>query len=206
MAGEKNTRQSGEGTVRYPSKVQSLSTLVLLAAGLAMAGCKSAPPLTNEQALSMIQAKYDSTPATPTSISVNDLGMQEGVTAKYWVGLKKYPNGYWGDFKLTPEGKKVVALVGGGDVIQWRPEQPQDPKYSVALQTITANHLKARDITDIEDDGNGGKTVTYTEDVVLTGVPDPLQGIAHNPGNRLSTQRTANFTLKDGAWALQSIE
>jgi len=206
MAGEKNTRKYGEGTVRYPSKVQSLSTLVLLAAGLAMAGCKSAPPLTNEQALSMIQAKYDSTPAAPTSISVNDLGMQEGVTAKYWVGLKKYPNGYWGDFKLTPEGKKVVSLVAGGDVIQWRPEQAQDPKYSVALQTTVANHLKARDVTDIEDDGNGGKTVNYTEDVVLTGVPDPLQGIAHNPGNRLSTQRTASFTLKDGAWALQSIE
>lgn len=192
--------------MRYASKVQTLSAFVLLALGLALAGCKTAPPLTREQALSIIQAKYDSMPAAPTSISVNDLGMQEGVTAKYWVGLKRYPNGYWGDFKLTPEGKKIVALVDGGDVIQWRPEQPQDPKYSVALQTTIANHLKARDITDIEDDGNGGKTVTYTEDVVLTGVPDPLQGIAHNPGNRLSTQRTASFTQKDGAWALQSIE
>jgi hypothetical protein len=192
--------------VRYASKVQSLSAFVLLAAGLALAGCKSAPQLTKEQALSVIQAKYDAMPPSPASISVDDRGMQQGVTAKYWVGLKRYPNGYWGDFQLTPEGKKVVTLVDGGDVIQWRPEQPQDPKYAIALQTITANHLKARDITDIEEDGTGGKTVTYTEDVVLTGVPDPMQGIAHNPGNRLSTQRTALFTLKDGSWSLQSIE
>jgi hypothetical protein len=206
MAGEKASRKHPEGTVRYASKVQSLSAFVLLAAGLALSGCKSAPPLTREQAVSIIQAKYDSMPAAPASISVNDLGMQEGVTAKYWVGLKRYPNGYWGDFQLTPEGKKVVTLVSGGDVIQWRPEQPQDPKYVIGLQTTAANHLKARDVTDIEDDGDGGKTVTYTEDVVLTGVPDPLQGIAHNPGNRLSTQRTAFFTLKDGSWTLQSIE
>jgi hypothetical protein len=206
MAGEKVIGNYPEGTVRYASKVQSLSAFVLLAVGLALAGCKTAPPLTKEQALSIIQAKYDSTPAAPASITVNDLGMREGVTAKYWVGLKRYPNGYWGDFQLTPEGKKVVTLVDGGDVIQWRPEQPQDPKYAIALQTTTANHLKARDITDIEDDGSGGKTVAYTEDVVLTGVPDPLQGIARNPGNRLSTKRAAFFTLKDGSWTLQSIE
>jgi hypothetical protein len=204
--GEKANRNHWEGTVRYASKVQFLSAFVLLAFGLVLAGCKTAPQLTREQALSIIQAKYDSTPPAPANISVNDLGMQEGVTAKYWVGLKRYPNGYWGDFKLTPEGKKVVTLVDGGDVIQWRPEQQQDPKYTIALQTTSANHLKAREIRDIEDDGNGGKTVTYTEDAVLAGVPDPLQGIAHNPGNRLSTQRTASFTLKDGSWALQSIE
>lgn len=206
MAGEKANGNYREGIVRYASKVQSLSAFVLLALGLALAGCKSAPPLTKEQALSIIQAKYDSMPAAPANITVNDLGMQEGVTAKYWVGLKRYPNGYWGDFKLTPEGKKVLSLNGGGDVIEWRPEQPQDPKYAIALQTTTANHLKARDISDIADDGSGGKTVAYTEDVVLTGVPDPLQGIAHNPGNRLSTKRTALFALQNGSWTLQSIE
>ncbi len=212
MAGEKACKNQWEGTMRYVSKTQSLSVLpslavlALLSAGILLAGCKSAPPLTNDQALSIIQAKYDSMPAAPATISVNDMGMQEGVNAKYWVGMKRYPNGYWGDFQLTPEGKKVLALEGGGDVIRWRPDQPQDPHYAIALQTIAANHLKARDITDIEDDGNGGKTVSYTEDVELTGVPDPLQGIAHNPGNRLSTQRTAFFALKNGSWALQSIE
>jgi hypothetical protein len=211
MAGEKASGNHPEGTVRYASKVQSLSAqslsaFVLLAVGLVMAGCKSAPPLTKEQALSVIQAKYDSMPPAPASISVDDRGMQMGVSAKYWVGLKRYPNGYWGDFQLTPEGKKVVTLVDGGDVIQWRPEQQLDPKYVIGLQTIATNHLKARDVSDIEDDGSGGKTVAYTEDVVLTGVPDAMQGIAHNPGNRLSTRRTASFTLKDGSWSLQSIE
>jgi len=198
--------------VGYALKAQSGSVLPFfaalgaLAAGSLLAGCKSAPPLTREQALSIIQAKYDSMPPAPANISVNDLGMQEGVAAGYWVGLKRYPNGYWGDFRLTPEGRKVVKLIDGGDLIQWRPEQPRDPKYAIAMQTTAVNHLKARDIRDIEDAGSGAKTVTYTEDVVLAGVPEPLQGIAHNPGNRLSTERTAFFTLKDGSWALQSIE
>jgi hypothetical protein len=33
-----------------------------------------------------------------------------------------------------------------------------------------------------------------------------LQAIAQNPGNKLSTQRVATFTLANGAWILQSIE
>ncbi len=212
MAGGKASRNHWEGTVGYASKAQSLSVLPffaalgVLAAGGLLAGCKPAPPLTSGQALALIQAKYDAMPPAPANISVNDLGMQEGVAAKYWVLLKRYPNGYWGDFRLTPEGSKVVKLIDGSDVIQWRPEQPRDPNYAIAMQTIAVNHLKARDIRDIEDSGSGSKTVTYTEDVVLSGVPEPLQGIAHNPGNRLSTERTAFFTLKDGSWTLQSIE
>ena len=27
--------------------------------------------------------------------------MGEGVVAKYWTGLKRYPNGFWADFKLN---------------------------------------------------------------------------------------------------------
>lgn len=192
--------------MKYAGKLKALVALAFLGAGVMLAGCKSAPELTKDQALAMIQAKYDSMPVAPANISVNDLGMQEGMTAKYWTGTKRYPNGYWADFQLTPEGKKVLTLVGGGDVIQWRPEQPQDPHYAVAVTTVATNHLKTKDITDIESDVSGGKTVTYTEDVVLTGVPDALQGIAHNPGNRLSQKRTAVFILKDGAWALQSID
>jgi len=34
---------------------------------------------------------------------------------------------------------------------------------------------------------------------------DTLQEIAHNPGNRLSTKRQADFTLEGGAWKLHSI-
>lgn len=197
---------NGEGNVKFMRKMQALVAVGTLGAGLVLSGCKSAPPLSKDQALALIQAKYDATPATPFTIAVDDLGMQEGVTAKYWVGLKRYPNGYWGDFKLTPEGQKVLTLVSGGDTIQWRPDGPKDDHYVVAITTVAANHLKARDIGDIQDQSGGSKMADYTEDVVLTGVPAPLQGIAHNPGNELSAKRTAIFVLNNGAWTVQSID
>ena len=187
-------------------KVQALVTLGVLGAGIVLAGCKPAPPLSKDQALTMIQAKYDAQPAAAISIVVGDLGMQEGVAAKYWVGIKRYPNGYWADFKLTPDGKKVLTLAGGGDEIQWRPESPNDPHYAITVMTVATNHLKASDLGDIQDQPGGSKMADFTEDVVLTGVPDALQGIAHNPGNQLSTRRTAIFILNNGAWTLQSID
>lgn len=192
--------------MKIGGKLQFLFALACLAAGMVAAGCKSAPPLTKDQAQALIQAKYDSMPAAPVSIAVGDLGMQEGVTAKYWVGTRRYPNGYWVDLKLTPEGQKVLKLVGGGDTIQWRPEQPKDPHYAIGIQTVAANHLKAADLGDVQDQAGGTKTVDFDEDVVMTGVPQPLQGIASNPGNRLSTRRTATFALKNGQWTLQSID
>jgi len=50
------------------------------------------------------------------------------------------------------------------------------------------------------------KGAAYTEGVNLGGVPGPLQAIAHNPGNKLSTKRHADFSLEGGAWKLHSIE
>jgi hypothetical protein len=192
--------------VKIGGKLQVLFGLTCLGAGLVMGGCKSAPPLTKDQAQALIQAKYDAMPAAPVTIAVGDLGMQEGVTANYWVGTKRYPNGYWADLKLTPEGKKVLTLVGGGDTIQWRPEQPKDPHYAIAIQTVASNHLKAEELGDIQDQVDGTKMVSFDEDIMMTGVPGPLQGIAANPGNRLSTRRTATFALKNGQWTLQSID
>ena len=186
------------------AKMNVLMSLAILGAGMVLAGCKSAPELTQAQALSMIQAKYDATPAVGANIIVNNDGMVQGATAKYWNRTTIYPNKYWADFTLTPEGKKVVKQVTGGDVIKWRPDSPTDTKYSIVMVTVAANHLKARDIKDIQDVGQT-KTVTFTEGVDLTGVPDPLVGIAHNPGNQLSSTRTADFVLDGGAWKLQSI-
>jgi hypothetical protein len=179
--------------------------LAVLSAGLLGAGCKSAPELTQADAKSMIQANYDQSAPVPLNIVVNDRGMQEGLTAKYWQGLKKYPNGYWADFKLTPDGKKLVKLTDGTDVIQWRPDGPSDPHYSVTLTTIAGNRLKPVNIGDIQDDG-AGKTVAFSEDVNMDGMPNPLQGIAQNRGNQLSTPRHANFVLANGAWKLDSIK
>jgi hypothetical protein len=193
------------GNVKNAVKRQALGALVLLGAGLWMAGCKAAPELTQAQALTMIQAKYDQTPAVPAHITVNDRGMQQGVAAKYWFETKRYPNGYWGDFTLTPDGKKVLKLASGGDVIQWRPDSPTDTRFVVVVESMAANHLKARDVGQIETVGDT-RIASFTEGVNLDGVPDALQNIAHNPGNKLSALRQGTFVLVNGAWSLQSIE
>jgi hypothetical protein len=190
--------------VRNVGNFRILGALAVAAVGMLSIGCKSAPELTQADATSMIQSNYALSQPVNTNIVVDDLGMRQGVTAKYWEGVKKYPNGYWADFKLTPDGKKLVKLANGGDTIEWRPEGPNDPHFSVTLVTVGANRPKITDIGNIEDNGDG-KTVAFTEEVNLDGLPDPLQGIAHNPGNTLSTRRHADFVLANGAWKLGSV-
>ena len=198
------------GKVKNTLNLKSFGVLALVGAGLIFAGCKSAPELTQANALAMIQAKYDQTPPAGYNVVVDDNGMGEGVVAKYWVGAKRYPNGYWADFKLTPEGAKLVKLTGGGDVFQWHPDKPKDPHYAVTMTTIAAHHLKAHDVTDIQDEilpgADTAKGVSFTESVSLEGVPDLLQGIAHNPGNKLSVKRHAEFILDGDSWKLKSIQ
>jgi hypothetical protein len=184
--------------------LQALAALVVFALGWFLAGCKPAPELTSDQAKTLIQAKYDQDPGLAFNVSVDDRGMQQGVAAKYWAGTKRFPNGYWGDFKLTDDGKKVVKLPGGGDVIQWRPEGPADPHYVVVVVPLALSHLKTRSVGDVETIADT-RTVSFMEDVDLTGLPQPLQNIAHNPVNKLSTQRLATFVLTNGAWTLKSI-
>ena len=186
-------------------KIQTLAALVLLGAGGFLTGCKSAPDLTQDQAKTMIQAKYDKDPGTVFNIAVNDRGMQQGVNANYWLGVKRYPNGYWGDFKLTPDGMKVVKLQNGGDTIQWRPEGPNDPNYTIIVVPLVPSKLKMRNPGDVQTIADT-RTVTYMEDVDLSNLPAPLQGLTNNPANKLSTKRMATFALANGAWTLQSIE
>ena len=190
--------------MRNRGELQAFAVLVLMTAGGFLAGCKSAPDLTSDQAKTLIQAKYDQDPGFAYNISVDDRGMQLGVHANYWLGVKRYPNGYWGDFKLTDDGKKVVKLPNGGDVIQWRPEGPSDPHYSIVVVPLALSHLKVRGVGGVENLGDT-KTVNYMEDVDLTGMPDALQNLAHNAVNKLSTKRQATFVLTDGAWTLKSI-
>jgi hypothetical protein len=179
--------------------------LALSSAGYFLAGCKSAPDLSSDQAKTMIQAKYDADPGAPFDISVDDRGMQQGVNAKYWAGTKRFPNGYWGDFKLSDDGKKVIKLPDGGDTIQWRPDSPTDPKYAVVIVPLALSHLSARNVGDVQSIGDS-RVVTYMEQVNLNGMPAPLQAIAQNPVNKLTTQRQATFVLTNGAWTLKSIE
>jgi len=58
---------------------------------------------------------------------------------------------------------------------------PTTRGYSIVVVTVAANHLKARDIKNIQDEA-GGKGADFTESIVWDGVPGPLQDIAHNPG------------------------
>jgi hypothetical protein len=191
--------------VKNAGKIQTLAVLVLLGAAGFLAGCKSAPDLTQDQAKAMIQAKYDKDPGTVFNIAVNDAGMQQGVNAKYWLGVKRYPNGYWGDFKFTPDGVKIVKLQNGGDTIQWRPEGPNDPNYTIIVVPLVPSKLKMRNPGDVQTIADT-RTVTYMEDVDLSNLPAPLQGLTNNPANKLSTKRMATFALANGAWTLQSIE
>ncbi len=196
--------------MRNTLRLKVLVALVLLGAGLVVAGCKSAPDLTSAQALAMVQAKYDQTEPVGVNILVNDLGMRQGITGKLWERTKMYPNKYWADFKLTPDGKKAVKLPNGGDVIEWRPSGLDDTNYAFRITAVAANHLKAHDMGELQDEMVAGadtvKAGKYTEGLNMTGMPDALQQIAHNPGNKLSTKRQANFTLEGGAWKLHSIQ
>ena len=187
-------------------KMKVLGVLALLGVGLLVAGCKSAPPLTQSQAQAMIQAKYDQTPATGIDITVGNSGMAQGAIDGYWVRTKRYPNGYWADFTLTSVGKKVLKLASGGDVIQWRPESPNDQEFSVVVTTLVKNHMKVASVNPVQNQAGGGKSVQFSEVENLTGVPAPLQDLAHEPGNQLSTQREADFSLANGVWKLQSVE
>jgi len=196
--------------MRIARTLQTLGTLVFLAAGTLVTGCKSTPELTATQAQALIQASYDQNAPVGANIVVNDLGMRQGVTAKYWTRTKVYPNKYWADFTLTDDGKKALKLSDGNDVIQWRPDNPTDTKFSVTVITVVANHLKAHDVSNIQDETLAGsdaaKGASYIEGMNLEGVPQPLQDIAHNPGNRLSRKRHADFSLEGGNWKLHGIE
>ena len=189
---------------------KTLGVLAVVGFGLAGIGCKSAPDLTPAQALALVQAKYDQTAPVATTILVNEAGIRQGVSAKLWERTKVYPNKLWADFKLTPDGKKAVTLPGGGDVIEWRPANQDDTNYTVVVMTVASNHLRAHDMGDLQDEMLAGSAAAregkYTEGVNLTGVPQLLQDIAHNPGNKLSSKRQADFALENGTWSLKSIE
>lgn len=183
--------------------------LLLSGLSFAAAGCKSAPELNSTQALGLIQAKYDQIAPVGINILINEAGIRSGVTAKLWERTKVYPNKLWADFKLTADGKKAVVLPGGGDEIQWRPADLNDKDYSIVVTTVAANPLRAHDLGPLQDEmlpgADTAKSGKFTEGVNLAGVPPALQDIAHNPGNRLSSKKQADFALSNGAWTLKSI-
>ncbi len=196
--------------MRNRVQLKVFGAVALLGVGLAVSGCKSAPELTQAQALTLIQSNYDQAAPVPVTIMVNNDGMVQGAVAKYWNRTIIYPNKYWADFKLTDEGKKLVKLPAGGDTIQWRPDSLDDKNYMVRMNSVQTNRLKARDIGDVQDEMVAGvdtaKGASFIEAVDMTGLPDTLQQIAHGPGNQVVDKRHADFALVNGAWTVHSIQ
>lgn len=187
--------------------LQMMGALLLMGAGLGIAGCNSAPDLSQADAQKLIQAYYDQQPATTFIINVNQTGLKQGYDAKYWKLTKVYPNKRWADYDLTDDGKKILTLNGGGTTIQWRPDD--DGRGHFYVTTVASNHPKIKEVGDPQDDVVVGvdkaKTAPFTEAVNFTGIPDPLQNIAHNPGNTLTTRRHADFAYEGGAWKVHGI-
>ena len=198
------------GNVKNAGKMKVLGGLAILGAGLLLNGCKHVPDFTAANAQALIQADYDSKQAAGALIKIDDRGLRQGLTANYWKLTKVYPNKMWADYTLTDDGKKVLTLQGGGDVIQWRPDQIASASPHFYVVTMAAKPFNAKDVQDPQDEVLPGvataKSAVFNESVDLTGVPAALSEIAHNPGNTLSSKKTANFELANGAWKLHSIE
>jgi len=189
-------------------KIWTAGILAILGSGLLMSGCNSAPDLNKTSALTLIQVDYDKRTAEPATIAVDEIGLKQGLNSKLWKLTKVYPNNRWADYALTDDGKKSIKISGSGDVIQWRPEEGQKD-FHFFVSTVAANHLKAKDVADPQDDVvanvQTAKSARFTEVYDWTGIPEPVQTIAHNAINRLSTKRQADFALINGAWAVHSI-
>lgn len=198
---------TGEGIVKKPLKVCAFGALAFMAAGLVVTGCNFTPDLNKTAALALVQSEYDRRPAQGLIINVDSMGLKQGLDAKYWKLTKVYPNNRWADYTLTDDGKKLFTLNSGGDVIQWRPDQ--DSTFHFYITTVAATHPKARDMNDPQNDVianvDTAKSAIFIETVNFAGIPDPLQEIAHRPGNTLATRRHAEFALEGGQWKLHEI-
>lgn len=195
--------------MKRPIRFGAVGALAVLGAGLWMNGCSSAPELTKTAAMTMVQADYDKRPAQPAVIAVDGMGLKQGISASLWKLTKVYPNQRWADYTLTDTGKKAFKLQSGGEVIEWRPQQGSSD-FHFFITTTASNHLKAKEVQDPTDDVipgvETGKSAAFTEVYDWTGVPDPVQNIAHNAINKLSNKRTAEFALAGGNWTLHGIK
>lgn len=189
-------------------RIYALGALAFAVAGLLFTGCKSAPELSKDSAQALIQSHLDSQSPSGITIMVDKMGLQQGLSAGYWKLTKIYPKqAGWADYTLSPQGQKVLKLSSGGNVIEWRPGG--DGEYHFLIQTITANTMRAKDVqnpqNEILPDAKHAKSVRYTESVNMDGIPEPLQNMAHNAGNRLSSKRQADLSYEGGSWKVHGI-
>lgn len=185
----------------------AFGAVAIMGGALWLAGCSSTPKLTKANAAALLQAEYDKRSPQGVIILVDNTGLRQGLTANYWKLTRVQSNKRWADYALTSEGKKVLRLPSGGEVIQWRPGE--NGAFHFYIVSMAANHLKVRDVQEPVKESLPGtqasRSSTFTECVSLDGVPQPLQEIAHNPGNKFVTRRQAEFALVQGAWTIRSI-
>jgi hypothetical protein len=182
--------------------------MMTVGAGLTMTGCKSAPELSKDNAQALIQSHYDAQAPSGVTITVDKKGLQQGLTAGYWKLTKIYPKQQgWADYTLTDEGKKALKLNGGGDVVEWRPGA--DGEFHFMIVTTATSGMRAKDVQDPQDeilaDAKTAKSAAFTESVNMSNLPGPLQDMAHNPGNKLSSKKQADLSYENGAWKLHGI-
>jgi hypothetical protein len=194
--------------VKTVLKLQLWGAVLVMGASLAVSGCKSAPPLTQEDAQKLIQAYYDQQPPTPVHIYVDYTGLKQGTDAKYWKVVKVFPaNKNWGDLDLTDEGKKVYKLDDGSTTIHWRPDEQNKGHFYIS--TAQANHSKISEVSEPQDDVVPGvdtaKSCKFTTTANLDGMPDPVKQMAHDVGNILTQRHTADLALENGAWKVHAI-
>lgn len=184
-----------------------LTALTVVGFGLLCTGCKTAPELNSGNARVLLQAEYDRRPPAGIVVIVDRIGLRQGLNAHLWKLTKVYPNQRWADYTLTPEGKAVLSLNAGGDVIQWRPDNEGNAHFLIT--TLATNHPRVLQVGDPQRDVlanvRTARSAVFMEAVNFEGVPQPIQDIAHNPGNTLITRREGNFSLENGAWKVHSI-
>jgi hypothetical protein len=109
----------------------------------------------------------------------------------------------WGDFTLTADGKKLLSVSEGGDLIQWRPMTDGGENYLTNVSTVTATHMKAANICNLQNEVLMGasKTMGCDDDelVDFTGVPAPLAAIGHT---RKQDQFPAPCRFRTAEWRL----
>lgn len=181
--------------------------MAIMGGALWLAGCSLTPKLSKANAEALLQAEYDKRPAQGVIILVDSAGLRLGLAAKYWKLTRVQSNKRWADYALTDEGKKVLKLPSGGEMIQWRPDE--SGAFHFYVVSMATNRLKVRDVQEPTEESLPGtkatKTVAFTECTSLDGLPQSLQEIAHNPGNKFIARRQAEFELVRGSWAIRSI-
>jgi len=194
--------------VKSVRKVQFWGAVLIAVTGLATTGCKSTPPLSQDDAQKLIQAYYDQQPPEPVHIYVDYTGLKQGVDAKYWKVTHSYAaNKNWGDLDLTDEGKKTFKLEDGSSTIHWRPDDQNKGHFYIT--TVQATHPKISEVGEPQDDVVPGvdtaKSCKFTRTDNLEGMPDTAKQMAHDVGNSLTQRHTADFALEGGAWKVHAI-